>query len=78
VALVGGTTKAPTVAARVALAPEELPLSVAEMLDAQVVIDPQLIQGRSDPGTDDGTCWLPVTLGAPRPLVHILARCAPS
>jgi hypothetical protein len=54
-ALVDGQTKALTLAARVALAPEELPQAVAEMLDAQVVTDPRLIQGGSEPGADDGT-----------------------
>jgi hypothetical protein len=61
-ALVDGQTKALTLAARVALTPEELPLAVAEMLDAQVVTDPQLIQGGSEPGADDGT-----TLQVPSP-----------
>jgi hypothetical protein len=54
-ALVDGQTKALTLAARVALAPEELPQAVAEMLDAQVVTDPRLIQGSCEPGADDGT-----------------------
>jgi hypothetical protein len=61
-ALVDGQTKALTLAARVALTPEELPLAVAEMLDAQVVTDLQLIQGGSEPGADDGT-----TLQVPSP-----------
>ena len=61
-ALVDGQTKALSLAARVALTPEELPLAVAEMLDAEVVTDPQLTQGRSDRGTDDGA-----TLRIPAP-----------
>jgi hypothetical protein len=43
-ALVDGQTKALRLAARVALTPEELPMAVAELLDAQVVTDPDLIQ----------------------------------
>ena len=61
-ALVDGQTKALTLAARVAVTPEELPLAVAEMLDAQVVTDLRLIQGGSEPGADDGT-----TLQVPSP-----------
>ena len=57
-----GQTKALTLAARVALAPEELPLAVAEMLGAQIVTDLRLIQGRSERGADDGT-----TLQVPSP-----------
>jgi hypothetical protein len=61
-ALVDGQTKALRLAARVALTPEELPLAVAEMLDARVVTDPQLIQGRSNRAPEDGT-----TLQVPSP-----------
>jgi hypothetical protein len=61
-ALVDGQTKALTLAARVAVTPEELPLAVAEMLDAQVVTDLRLIQDGSEPGADDGT-----TLQVPSP-----------
>ena len=61
-ALVDGQTKALTLAARVAVTPEELPLAVAEMLGAQVVTDLRLIQGGSEPGADDGT-----TLQVPSP-----------
>ena len=61
-ALVDGQTKALTQAARVALTPEELPLAVAEMLDAQVVTDPRLIQGGTESGAHDGT-----TLQVPSP-----------
>jgi hypothetical protein len=61
-ALVDGQTKALTLAAQVALTPEELPLAVAEMLGAQVVTDLRLIQGGSEPGADDGT-----TLQVPSP-----------
>jgi hypothetical protein len=60
--LIDGQTKALTLAARVAISPEELPLAVAEMLDAQVVTDLQLTQGRSFPGSDFGT-----TLRIPSP-----------
>ena len=62
-ALVDGQTKALTLAARVAVNPEELPLAVAEMLNAQVVTDHlRLTHGRSYRGTDDGT-----TLRIPSP-----------
>jgi hypothetical protein len=61
-ALVDGQTKALTLATRVALTPEELPLAVAEMLGAQVVTDPQIIQGCSSRGADDGS-----TLQVPSP-----------
>jgi hypothetical protein len=61
-ALVDGQTKALTLAARVALTPEELPQAVAEMLGAQVVTDPRLIQGGSARGADTGT-----TLQVPSP-----------
>jgi hypothetical protein len=44
-ALVDGQTKALTLAARVALASEDLPAAVAEMLGAHVVTDLELIQG---------------------------------
>ena len=55
-ALVDGQTKALTLAARVAVTPEELPLAVAEMLDAQVVTDHlRLTQNRAHQGADDGT-----------------------
>jgi hypothetical protein len=54
-ALVDGQTKALRLAARVAVTPEELPLAVAEMLDAHVVTDLDLIQDRSGPGADDGS-----------------------
>ena len=55
-ALVDGQTKALTLAARVAVTPEELPLAVAEMLDAQVVTDHlRLTQNRAHQGGDDGT-----------------------
>jgi len=52
-ALVDGQTKALTLAARVAVTPEELPLAVAELLEAQVVTDPQLIERSSARGADD-------------------------
>ena len=52
-ALVDGQTKALRLAARVAVTPEELPMAVAELLGAQVVTDPQLIQGCSELGADD-------------------------
>jgi hypothetical protein len=61
-ALVDGQTKALTLAARVANTPEELPLAIAELLDAQVVTDPQLVQDCSARGADD-RC----TLQAPSP-----------
>jgi len=61
-ALVDGQTKALTLAARVAVSPEELPLAVAEMLDAQVVTDLGLTQSRSYPGAESGT-----TLRIPSP-----------
>jgi hypothetical protein len=61
-ALVDGQTKALTLAARVAVTPEELPLAVAEMLDAQVVTDLGLTQGRSYRGAENGT-----TLRIPSP-----------
>jgi hypothetical protein len=61
-AMVDGQTKVLTLAARVAATPEELPLAVAEMLDAQVVTDPRLIQVGSERGADDGT-----TLQIPSP-----------
>jgi hypothetical protein len=53
--LIDGPTKALTLAARVAANPGDLPLAVAEMLDAQVVTDLRLTQGRTERGTDDGT-----------------------
>ena len=52
-ALLDGQTKALTLAARVAVTPEELPLAIAELLDAQVVTDPQLVQHCSALGADD-------------------------
>jgi hypothetical protein len=58
-ALVDGQTKALTLAARVALTPEELPLAVAEMLGAQVVTDPRLIQGGSEREADGTTLQVP-------------------
>ena len=62
-ALVDGQTKALTLAARVAVNPEELPLAVAEMLNARVVTDHlQLTHGGSDREADDGT-----TLRIPSP-----------
>ena len=61
-ALVDGQTKALTLAARVAVNPEELPLAVAEMLDAQVVTDLGQTQGRSYRGAENGT-----TLRIPSP-----------
>jgi hypothetical protein len=62
-ALVDGQTKALTLAARVAVNPKELPLAVAEMLNAQVVTDHlRLTHPRSYRGTDDGT-----TLRIPSP-----------
>jgi hypothetical protein len=62
-ALVDGQTKALTLAARVAVNPEGLPLAVAEMLNAQVVTDHlRLTHGCSDRGVDDGT-----TLRIPSP-----------
>jgi len=61
-ALVDGQTKALTLAARVAVTPEELPLAVAEMLDAQVVTDLGLTQSRSYQGAENGT-----TLRIPSP-----------
>src|ERR1035437_4429882 len=61
-ALVDGQTKALTLAARVAVNPEELPLAVEEMLDAQVVTDLGLTQGRSYRGAENGT-----TLRIPSP-----------
>jgi len=61
-ALVDGQTKALTLAARVAVTPEELPLAVAEMLDAQVVTDLGQTQGRSYRGAENGT-----TLRIPSP-----------
>jgi hypothetical protein len=61
-ALVDGQTKALTLAARVAVSPEELPRAVAEMLGAQVVTDPRLIQDRSGRRADDGA-----TLQVPSP-----------
>jgi hypothetical protein len=61
-ALIDGQTKALTLAARVVVTPEELPLAVAEMLGAQVVTDPQIIQGCSGLGADDGS-----TLRVPSP-----------
>jgi len=53
--LIDGPTKALTLAARVAANPGELPLAVAEMLDAQVVTDLRLTHGRSERETGDGT-----------------------
>jgi hypothetical protein len=53
--LIDGPTKALTLAARVAANPGELPLAVADMLDAQVVTDLRLTQGRSERETGDGT-----------------------
>lgn len=61
-ALVDGQTKALTLAARVAVTPTELPLAVAEMLDAQVVTDLRQTQARSYRGAEDGT-----TLRIPSP-----------
>lgn len=62
-ALVDGQTKALTLAARVAVNPEELPLAVAEMLNAQVVTDHLRLTHRcSDLEVDDGT-----TLRIPSP-----------
>lgn len=62
-ALVDGQTKALTLAARVAVNPEELPLAVAEMLNAQVVTDHRrLTHPRFKGGADDGT-----TLRIPSP-----------
>ena len=61
-ALVDGQTKALTLAARVAVNPEELPLAVAELLDAQVVTDLGLTQSRSHRGAESGT-----TLRIPSP-----------
>ena len=52
-ALVDGQTKALRLAARVAVTPEELPMAVAELLGAQVVTDPQLIERCSARGDDD-------------------------
>ena len=55
-ALVDGQTKALTLAARVAVSPDELPRAVAEMLNAQIVTDPNLIQDRpGGPSADDGS-----------------------
>lgn len=62
VALIDGQTKALTLAARVALTPEELPLAVTEMLGAQVITDLRLTQRRSYRGTNDG-----MTLRIPPP-----------
>src|SRR5664280_737922 len=62
-ALVDGQTKALTLAARVAVNPQELPLAVAEMLNARVVTDHlRLTHRRSDREVDDGT-----TLRIPSP-----------
>jgi hypothetical protein len=61
-ALIDGQTKALTLAARVVVTPEELPLAVAEMLGAQVVTDPQIIQGCSGREGHDGS-----TLQVPSP-----------
>ena len=62
-ALVDGQTKALTLAARVAVNPEELPLAVAEMLNARVVTDHlRRTHGCSDREADDGT-----TLRIPSP-----------
>jgi hypothetical protein len=61
-ALVDGQTKALTLAARVAVSPDELPQAVAEMLNAQIVTDPKLIQDHSGLRTDDGS-----TLKVPSP-----------
>jgi hypothetical protein len=61
-ALVDGQTKALSLAARVAVTPEELPLAVAEMLGAQFVLDLHQVQDRSYQGADDGT-----TLRIPSP-----------
>jgi hypothetical protein len=58
-ALVDGQTKALTLAARVAVTPEELPLAIADLLDAQVVTDPQRIERCSALGADD-RCTLQV------------------
>jgi len=71
-ALVDGQTKALTLAARVAVTPEELPLAVAEMLGAQVVTDLRLIQGGSEPGADDGT-----TLQVPSPSTGLIVFSRP-
>jgi uncharacterized membrane protein YqjE len=62
-ALVDGQTKALTLAARVAVTPDELPLAVAEMLNAQVVTDHlRFTRSQSDAGPADGT-----TLRIPSP-----------
>jgi hypothetical protein len=66
-ALVDGQTKALTLAARVALCPEDLPAAVAEMLGAQVVTDLRLIQGGSEQRDGDGT-----TLQIPSPSTGLL------
>jgi hypothetical protein len=58
-ALVDGQTKALTLAARVAATPEELPLAIADLLNAQVVTDPQRIERCSALGADD-RCTLQV------------------
>ncbi len=61
-ALIDDQTKALTLAARVALTPEDLPLAVAEMLGAQVITDLRLTQPRTYRGTNDG-----MTLRIPSP-----------
>jgi len=68
-ALVDGQTKALSLAARVAVTPEELPLAVAEMLDAQVVTDLGLTQSRSYRGAESGT-----TLRIPSPWGRVHGR----
>lgn len=70
-ALVDGQTKALTLAARVAVNPEELPLAVAEMLNARVVTD-HLTRGCSDREVDDGT-----TLRIPSPWSGLFIFCRP-
>ena len=58
-ALVDGQTMALTLAARVAVTPEELPRAVAEMLNAQVVTDPQVIQAGPRAAKDGSTLQIP-------------------
>src|SRR5664280_47331 len=68
-ALVDGQTKALTLAARVAVKPEELPLAVAEMLNARVVTDHLWLTHRcSDRQVEDGT-----TLRIPSPWTGLFA-----
>jgi len=71
-ALVDGQTKALTLAARVAVTPEELPLAVAELLGAQVVTDLRLVQGGCDRGSYDGS-----TLRIPSPSTGLLVFSRP-